>query len=122
MWRCVKNLPERGRIGIFNRTYYEEVLVVRVHPEFLAGAEAAAAARRQERLGRALPGHPRLRALPGRATASLIRKFFLHVSRDEQKKRFLERIDEPEKNWKFSAADVQASAATGTSTWTPTRR
>ena len=64
LWRCMKNVPERGRIGIFNRSYYEEVLVVKVHPEFLARPEAAAAGRRKEHLEGTLPGHPRVRALP----------------------------------------------------------
>lgn len=105
LWRCLKNLPERGRIGIFNRSYYEETLVVRVHPEFLAKQQ--------------LP--PRLvtkRIWKERfedirdverhlfRSGVLVRKFFLHVSKKEQKKRFLERLDRPEKNWKFSASDV----------------
>jgi polyphosphate kinase 2 (PPK2 family) len=106
LWRCSKNLPERGRIGIFNRSYYEEVLVVKVHKEFLEG----------QKLPPSLVGkhvwddryedirnYERYLARNG----TLIRKFFLHVSRDEQKKRFLERIEEPEKNWKFSADDVR---------------
>ena len=99
-----QGLPERGRIGIFNRSYYEEVLVVRVHPEILK-RRSCRRARRQEDLGRAVRRHRALRALP-HAAGHVILKFFLHVSRKEQKKRFLERLDEPEKNWKFSAADV----------------
>ncbi len=106
LWRCAKQLPERGRIGIFNRSYYEEVLVVRVHEEFL---------RRQslppERITKKI-WQDRFRDIRGferylGANGIIIRKFFLHVSRAEQKRRFLERIDQPEKNWKFSPADVQ---------------
>jgi len=106
LWRCAKNVPERGRIGIFNRSYYEEVLVVKVHPEFLAG----------QKLPPALVGkklwknrYADIRTYERYLSRNgvLIRKFFLHVSRAEQKKRFMERIDEPEKNWKFSAADVR---------------
>jgi PPK2 family polyphosphate:nucleotide phosphotransferase len=106
MWRCMKNLPERGRIGIFNRSYYEEVLVVKVHREFLAGQKLppSLATRhvfrdRYEDIGNV----ERYLARNG----TVVRKFFLHVSREEQKRRFLERIDEPDKNWKFSAADVR---------------
>jgi PPK2 family polyphosphate:nucleotide phosphotransferase len=109
LWRCVRALPERGRIGIFNRSYYEEVLVVRVHDEVL----------RQQKL----PAHlvtPRIwtqryedirdfeRYLARNGT--LILKFFLHVSREEQKQRFLERIDDREKNWKFEMGDVRERA------------
>ena len=106
LWRCMKCLPERGRIGIFNRSYYEETLVVRVHPEILA---------RQKLPPELVTGDiwkerfQDIRAFErylGR-NGVLIRKFFLHVSRKEQKKRFLERLDRPEKNWKFSAADAQ---------------
>ena len=114
LWRCMKALPERGRIGIFNRSYYEEVLVVRVHPEFLAKQQLPPKLRDQAHLERALRGHRELRALPG-PQRHLILKFFLHVSREEQKKRFLERLDEPEKNWKFSPA-TSRSGATGTIT------
>jgi PPK2 family polyphosphate:nucleotide phosphotransferase len=104
-WRAAKCLPERGRIGIFNRSYYEEVLVVRVHPEILA----------HERLPQAvvtktiwkerfedIVAFERHLARNG----TLILKFFLHVSRAEQRRRFLERLDKPAKNWKFSAADL----------------
>jgi len=109
LWRCARRLPERGRIGIFNRSYYEEVLVVRVHPEFLAG----------QKLPRNLVGkdiwderYQDIRAFERYLSRNgvLIRKFFLNVSREAQKQRFLERIDEPEKNWKFSAADVKERA------------
>ncbi|MFZ5786072.1 MAG: polyphosphate kinase 2 family protein [Acidobacteriota bacterium] len=106
LWRCTCRLPERGRIGIFNRSYYEETLVVRVHPEFLA----------RQKLPPSLVGKKiwkqrfqDIRAFErylGR-NGVLIRKFFLHVSQGEQKRRFMERIDNPDKNWKFSSADVE---------------
>jgi PPK2 family polyphosphate:nucleotide phosphotransferase len=105
LWRCTRCLPERGRIGIFNRSYYEETLVVRVHPEFLAGEklppELITKDIWKERF-QDIAGFERYATRNG----IVIRKFFLHVSKDEQKKRFLERIDRPEKNWKFSATDV----------------
>ena len=100
-------LPERGRIGIFNRSYYEETLVVRVHPELLAQPEAPAGARRPSASGRSaledIVAFERYLARNG----IVIRKFFLHVSRDEQKRRFLERLENPEKNWKFSPTDAK---------------
>lgn len=106
LWRCNRHLPERGRIGIFNRSYYEEVLVVRVHPELLAHqklpAEPSGNNLWQERY-RQIRGYERHLAQNG----TVVRKVFLHVSRDEQKKRFLERLTDPQKNWKFSAADVR---------------
>ena len=106
LWRCNRHLPERGRIGIFNRSYYEEVLVVRVHPELLASQrlppEPAGNDLWQERY-RQMRGYERHLALNG----TVVRKVFLHVSPNEQKKRFLERLDDPQKNWKFSAADVR---------------
>jgi len=105
LWRPAKALPERGRVGIFNRSYYEEVLVVRVHPEFLE---------RQQ-----LPPHAKGKGVWKQRfqqinnferhlveNGTVVLKFFLNVSKDEQKKRFLERIAEPEKHWKFSAQDV----------------
>jgi PPK2 family polyphosphate:nucleotide phosphotransferase len=105
LWRCMKCLPERGRIGIFNRSYYEETLVVRVHPELLAKQKLP------ERLvGRKIWGErfDDIRAFERYLSRNgvLIRKFFLNVSKKEQKDRFLERIENPEKNWKFSAADA----------------
>jgi PPK2 family polyphosphate:nucleotide phosphotransferase len=105
-WRCQKHLPERGRIGIFNRSYYEEVLVVRVHPEFLKGQKVPS-----ELVGKDIwdNRYKDIRAVErylGR-NGVLVRKFFLHVSKGEQKRRFLERIDRPEKNWKFSSADAR---------------
>ena len=107
LWRSNRCLPERGRIGIFNRSYYEEVLVVRVHPELLQaqGISADAIA------GRAI-WEERFRSIVDQEAhlsrgGTRIVKFFLHLSKDEQRKRFLARIDEPEKNWKFSMADVR---------------
>jgi len=106
LWRCLKNLPERGRIGIFNRSYYEETLVVRVHRDFLE----------KERLPPELVTKDiwkerfhDIRSFERYLTRNgvCIRKFFLNVSKKEQKKRFLERIEEPEKNWKFSANDAK---------------
>ena len=104
LWRTTKCLPERGRIGIFNRSYYEEVLVVRVHPEFLQAQKlpAVTADIWKERFEDI---HAYERHLTRNGT--VIRKFFLNVSRKEQEKRFLERLDRPEKNWKFSAADLK---------------
>jgi PPK2 family polyphosphate:nucleotide phosphotransferase len=106
LWRCLKCLPERGRIGIFNRSYYEETLVARVHPEILANQRLPPALVTKdiwkERF-QDIRGFERYLARNGVA----ILKFFLHVSKEEQKKRFLERIEEPEKNWKFSENDVK---------------
>jgi PPK2 family polyphosphate:nucleotide phosphotransferase len=105
LWRCMKRLPERGRIGIFNRSYYEEVLVVRVHEDYLAGQKLP------DRLVTKNIWKDRFtdignfeRYLTNNGIA--IVKFFLYVSKGEQKKRFLERIDNPEKNWKFSLNDI----------------
>lgn len=106
LWRCQRNLPERGRIGIFNRSYYEETLVVRVHPEILKSQKVP-----RELLTKRIwdERHEDIRSFEsylGR-NGVLVRKFFLHVSKEEQKRRFLARIDTPEKNWKFSAADAR---------------
>lgn len=109
LWRCQHHLPERGRIGIFNRSYYEEVLVVRTHPEVLARQQLPArlvTSRIWQQRFEDIRGFERYLSRNG----VLIRKFFLHVSKREQKRRFLERIDTPEKNWKFSAADAEARA------------
>jgi PPK2 family polyphosphate:nucleotide phosphotransferase len=109
LWRCAKVLPERGRIGIFNRSYYEEVLVVRVHRELLAGQklprELVTKVIWEERF-EDIRNFERYLARNG----VVILKFFLNVSKEEQKKRFLERLEKPEKNWKFSAADVRERA------------
>ena len=109
LWRCQRHLPERGRIGIFNRSYYEETLVVRVHPELLAHQKVP-----QELVGDSIWKH-RFRDIRHfedylARNGVLVRKFFLHVSHKEQKRRFLERLDHPEKNWKFSAADIRERA------------
>ena len=106
LWRCMKALPERGRIGIFNRSYYEEVLVVRVHKELLAKQKLPP---RLLSKGVWNERHEDIASFERYLARNgyLILKFFLHVSRDEQKKRFLERLDEPEKNWKFSPGDVK---------------
>ncbi len=109
LWRCSKALPERGRIGIFNRSYYEEVVVVRVHPEFLEFQQLPPEARGKNIWKRRFEGINHFeKHLVDNGTVIL--KFFLNVSKAEQKKRFLERIDRPEKNWKFSAADVEERA------------
>jgi PPK2 family polyphosphate:nucleotide phosphotransferase len=105
LWRCVPGLPNRGHIGIFNRSYYEEVLAVRVHPEFLAAQKLPpelVTKRIWEERCEDIGNFERYLSRNG----TVIRKFFLHVSQAEQKKRFLARLDEPEKHWKFSAADV----------------
>ena len=109
LWRTARCLPERGRIGIFNRSYYEETLVVRVHPEYLD----------KQRLPRDLATDriwdhrfEDIRNWEKYLTrnGTVIRKFYLHVSKEEQKKRFLARLEEPEKNWKFQAGDVKERA------------
>jgi len=108
LWRTTRDLPERGKIGIFNRSYYEEVLIVRVHPEIL----------RAEGIPDVLDGgektlwQERYRSIVGLErhldqNGTRIVKFFLHLSKEEQRKRFLARIDAPDKNWKFSAADIE---------------
>jgi PPK2 family polyphosphate:nucleotide phosphotransferase len=107
LWRAAKALPERGRIGIFNRSYYEEVLVVRVHREYLKG----------QKLPDGIPDDKdiwkeRYRSIRDfeahlHANGTRVMKFFLHLSKDEQRKRFLARIDDPEKNWKFNVGDVE---------------
>ena len=107
LWRTTRDLPERGRIGIFNRSYYEEVLVVRVHPEILRGEGLPDAPHNDKAIWRG-----RYRSILDLerhlgANGTRIVKFYLHLSKKEQHKRFLERIDEPEKNWKFSLADIE---------------
>jgi PPK2 family polyphosphate:nucleotide phosphotransferase len=105
MWRTTCRLPERGRIGMFNRSYYEEVLVVRAHREILAAQKIPGqlvTKRIWDERFEDINAFERYLCRNG----TVIRKFFLHVSKAEQKRRFLERIDEPAKNWKFSAADV----------------
>src|ERR1700691_1405035 len=107
LWRTTRDLPERGRIGIFNRSYYEEVLVARVHPEILrseglADLPSDDKAIWQSRYRSILQMERHLHD-----NGTRIVKFFLHLSKEEQRLRFLQRIDEPEKNWKFSAADIE---------------
>jgi len=106
LWRCLKCLPERGRIGIFNRSYYEETLVVRVHPELLAKQKVPPQLITKD-IWEAR--YEDIRNVERYLTRNgvVIRKFFLHVSADEQKKRFLERLDDPVKNWKFSSNDAR---------------
>lgn len=106
MWRSTRRLPARGNIGIFNRSYYEEVLVVRVHGEILKGQKIPPTLVTKEIFVERQTDIRKIEAYLGR-NGTVVRKFFLNVSRAEQKKRFLDRIDNPEKNWKFSATDVQ---------------
>jgi PPK2 family polyphosphate:nucleotide phosphotransferase len=106
LWRCTKSLPERGRIGIFNRSYYEETLVVRVHPELLAAEKIPSALVTRNVWRERFEDIRNLERYLGRNGVAIC-KFFLHVSKKEQKKRFLERLDDPDKNWKFSAGDVK---------------
>ena len=106
LWRTTCRLPERGRIGIFNRSYYEEVLIVRVHPEILRSQGLPEELRDEKTIWK-----ERYRSIVDleehlHRNGTRIIKFFLHLSKDEQRKRFLERIDEPDKNWKFSLADI----------------
>ncbi len=107
LWRTTRALPERGRIGIFNRSYYEEVLIVRVHPEMLRSEALPDAQLEDEEIW-----HRRHRSIVDlerhlHESGTHIVKFFLHLSSEEQRRRFLARIDDPEKNWKFSAADIE---------------
>jgi PPK2 family polyphosphate:nucleotide phosphotransferase len=107
LWRTTRDLPERGRIGIFNRSYYEEVLIVRVHPKILQSEAVPNGAHNGKKFW-----HKRYRSIVDlerhlHANGTRIIKFFLHLSKDEQRKRFLARIDEPDKNWKFSAGDLE---------------
>ena len=105
LWRCVKALPARGRIGIFNRSYYEEVIVVRAHPALL-DAQKLPPGKRGRSFWKAR--YEMINAFERHLVRSgtLVLKFFLHVSKKEQKRRFLERLDEPTKKWKFSASDI----------------
>jgi len=105
MWRCYRNLPERGRIGIFNRSYYEEVLIVRVHEKILRAQKLPPECIGKNIFDQRLRDMAAFEDFLGRNGTTVL-KFFLHVSRKEQKKRFLERLDEPSKNWKFAAADL----------------
>jgi PPK2 family polyphosphate:nucleotide phosphotransferase len=107
LWRTTRDLPERGRIGIFNRSYYEEVLIARVHPEILR-AEGVPDTQSHEKA----IWHDRYRSIVDleqhlHANGTRIIKFYLHLSKEEQRKRFLDRIDESDKNWKFSIDDIK---------------
>ncbi|MEP6962651.1 MAG: ADP-polyphosphate phosphotransferase, partial [Acidobacteriota bacterium] len=107
LWNAERRLPERGRIGIFNRSYYEEVLIVRVHPEILAGENLPDELLKSKDLWK-----DRYRSITGfeehlHRNGTRVVKFFLHLSKEEQRKRFLKRIDEPDKNWKFGTADIE---------------
>jgi len=106
LWRTTRDLPERGRIGIFNRSYYEEVLIARVHPEILRGEGLP------DTLDESRVWHDRYRSIVDMerhldCNGTRIVKFFLHLSKEEQRRRFIDRIDRPEKNWKFSLADIE---------------
>jgi len=106
LWRTTLRLPERGHIGVFNRSYYEEVLVVRVHPEIL-GAQRLPPAVRSKRIWRERFEDIACFERHLQRSGVAVLKFFLHVSKNEQKKRFLDRLDTPSKNWKFSLGDVR---------------
>lgn len=106
MWRCMKNLPERGKIGIFNRSYYEEVLVVRVHQNYLAGQKIPAQFVTDDIWSQRYEDIVNIERYLAR-NGCLILKFFLNVSREAQKARFMDRLDNPDKNWKFSSADIR---------------
>jgi PPK2 family polyphosphate:nucleotide phosphotransferase len=109
MWRCMKALPERGRIGIFNRSYYEEVLVVRVHEGLLGKQKLPRKLLSKNIFAERYEDIRHIERYLSRNGVA-IRKFFLHVSEQEQKKRFLERVDNPDKNWKFSDGDLHERA------------
>ena len=107
LWRTTRQLPERGQIGIFNRSYYEEVLIARVHPEILASEDVTDDGHHRKGVW-----HGRYRSIVDlehhlARNGTRIIKFYLHLSKEEQRKRFLARIDEPDKNWKFSASDIK---------------
>ena len=111
LWRTTRDLPERGHIGIYNRSYYEEVLIARVHPEILHGEGLPKEAHVTPHNGNGV-WHDRYQSIVDlerhlTRNGTRIVKVFLHLSKDEQRRRFLDRIDDPEKNWKFSAADVE---------------
>jgi PPK2 family polyphosphate:nucleotide phosphotransferase len=107
LWRTTTRLPERGRIGIFNRSYYEEVLVVRVHPEILANEGIPDGLASGKKLWRERFEDIRAFERHLARNGTVVRKFFLNLSKEEQKKRFLERLERPDKNWKFSRHDVE---------------
>jgi PPK2 family polyphosphate:nucleotide phosphotransferase len=108
LWRCLRVLPERGRIGIFNRSYYEEVIAVKVHPELLARQKLPEGLKKQKSLWDRRYEDIRNVEQYLSNNGTKILKFYLHVSKGEQRRRFLERLEKPEKNWKFSSADLTA--------------
>lgn len=110
LWRTTRCLPERGRIGLFNRSYYEEVLVVRVHPEFLA-AQGLPADIDLDKVWKDRYDSIREFERHLARNGTVVLKFFLNVSREEQRQRFLSRLEEPEKNWKFNSGDIKERAA-----------
>jgi len=110
LWRNFKVQPERGRIGIFNRSYYEEVLIARVHPEILERQQLPPELKKQKDIWKRRFGEINNFERYLVDNGIIVLKFFLNVSKDEQKTRFLERIEQPEKNWKFSAADAKERA------------
>jgi PPK2 family polyphosphate:nucleotide phosphotransferase len=107
LWRYMRRLPERGRIGIFNRSYYEDVLVVKVHPEILEKQSLPVSPRADKNFWK--QRYEDINAFEEHLSrnGTVILKFFLHISKDEQKRRFLDRLNKPSKNWKFSAADLE---------------
>jgi PPK2 family polyphosphate:nucleotide phosphotransferase len=107
LWRCTKNLPERGKIGIFNRSHYEEVLVVRVHPQILQGQQLPDEVKNDPNIWQNRFRQIRNFESHLEENGTRVIKFFLNVSKEEQKKRFLARIEQPEKNWKFSSGDAK---------------
>jgi PPK2 family polyphosphate:nucleotide phosphotransferase len=110
LWRCDKALPGKGMIGIFNRSHYEEVLVVRVHPQYLAGQRLPTSPETEKDFWNKRCQQIRDWEHMLAANGTHVIKFFLHVSKDEQKKRFLDRIEQPDKNWKFSSGDAKERA------------
>jgi PPK2 family polyphosphate:nucleotide phosphotransferase len=106
LWRCIKHLPERGRIGIFNRSYYEEVLVVRVHENILQSQKLPKKLITEDIWKERFKDIRNFEKYLTR-NGTVVIKIFLNVSKDEQKKRFIDRVDDPDKNWKFSAADAR---------------
>jgi PPK2 family polyphosphate:nucleotide phosphotransferase len=107
LWRSMKAVPERGRIGIHNRSHYEEVVVARVHPEILQGQQMPDDMKQDKKIWQERFAHINDFERYLTENGTVVLKFYLHVSREEQKKRFLERISDPSKNWKFSAGDVR---------------
>jgi PPK2 family polyphosphate:nucleotide phosphotransferase len=107
MWRTMRALPERGRIGIFNRSYYEEVLIVRVHPEILRAQNLPPESGKGDKLWERRYQTIRSTEKHLHRNGTCVLKFFLHLSKEEQRKRFLKRIDDPDKNWKFASGDLK---------------